>query len=91
MNAAEDNDIRIGRGGLLRQQEGIPPEIGNFLYLIPLIIMGKDYRVALLLQLKNALFQEPVLLSFMCTGQSFHRIERPPSHVACTGDGDTKA
>ena len=47
MNAAKDNDIRLGGGCLLGKTEGIADEISHVLNLWDLIIVGENDGVEL--------------------------------------------
>lgn len=49
VHAAEHDHIRVGFGGLLGQQEGVPAKIGNLLNFVPLIIMRKNDGISLFL------------------------------------------
>ena len=53
MDAAEDDHIGLGFGGLLGEAERIADEIGDVLNFGNLIIMGKDERVKLSFQAEN--------------------------------------
>ena len=52
-DAAEGDDVGVGRRGLARQIEAVADEIGEVLDRGLLVIMGEDDRVALLLQARD--------------------------------------
>ncbi len=63
MDTAEDDDILVGARRLHRQAEGIACDVGHFLDLIALVIMGQQQRVALFGQTTNLFFD---LFLFHC-------------------------
>ena len=53
MNAAKDDDIGLGLGGLLGEAKRVAYLIGHVLDLRHLIVVGKNDRVKLLLEHKD--------------------------------------
>ena len=50
VNAAEDDHLRIGAGGLAGEFEGVTDEIGAVLNGVLLVVVRQDHRVALVPQ-----------------------------------------
>ena len=55
-DTAENDDVCIRSGGLLRQSEGVPDIVRYVLHLGGGVVVGQDDRVLLLLQSENAFF-----------------------------------
>ena len=47
VDAAEDDRLRVGAGGLVREPERVADEVGDVLHLGHLVVVGEDDRVAL--------------------------------------------
>ena len=57
MDAAEDNDVRIGFGRLLREPKGIPHVVGHVLNFWHLVIVRQDDGMALTFQAQDLLLK----------------------------------
>ncbi|MNI83316.1 hypothetical protein D3C73_1401060 [compost metagenome] len=62
MNPAKHDDVRIGAGRLLGEQEGIPAKIGNLLNFVTLVVMSQNDSVLLFLEAQNPFLKLSVLL-----------------------------
>ena len=50
VDAAKDDDLGVGFGGLVGEPEGVSNVVGDLLYGFDLVVVAKDYRVAFLLE-----------------------------------------
>jgi hypothetical protein len=57
VHAAEDDDVRVGLGGLAREPEGVADVVGHVLHLGPLVVVGEDDRVLLACELLDLALQ----------------------------------
>ena len=55
MDTAKYDDLGVGLGGLVGKTEGVSHVIGDFLNGFDLVVVAKDYRVALLFEPKDFL------------------------------------
>jgi hypothetical protein len=80
VNAAEDDDLRLGACGFLRQREAVADEISDVLDLALLVVVGEDDRVELLLQREDRRLE-------LCGGGRERHAGVTPSLDRLTGPG----
>ena len=83
MDAAEDDDVRVGGGGLLRQPERITDEVGDVLHLGALVVVRQDHGVPLVPQPLDPVQEPGPVLSRYVPLSCDHPPPVPHVHGVC--------